>query len=86
MSSNFQREKPLHPGFLTHKRAQTTPSFNNYWLRNPALPSRWRRGSCGNNEVTYNSPYYAIKSKGSWRTCSTSPDLRTSESCIEHPY
>ena len=83
--SNFQREKPLHPGFLEHK-ASIPRVFKNYFFRNPAFPSRWGYGSCGSNNIPYSSPHSAVVAKRSWRTCSTDPDKRTAESCEDHPY
>ena len=61
---------------------------NNYFLRNPSLPSQFHRGSAGvaQNPVNFNSPYFAMKTLGRRRECFTSAELRTQNSCFEKPY
>ena len=85
MSSNYDRVKQYPPyGY----QASVPKIYQNKFFRDPAFSSWFNRGSVGasTNPTFYSSPYYAIRAKGSWRTCSTTPDERTDDSCIDNTY
>ena len=83
-SSNFDREKVTPQ--VTNDTTVKTRNVQNFFFRMPAFYVGSNRGAVGTNPTSYVSPHWAMAIRGTRRQCSTSPDLRTAESCEDIPY